>query len=155
VRLYLALILLAVALQGSFPARTPQTFRTRYGKPLSETFLVRPGVVVSAVYGASGDTCELVIVPKDPKVIFTAPTSRSIDNKLLETIEDELVPEVERGKFKITNIHDTTCPPENDCSGIEYDWENVVIYQNDGEAGSRYGVIRWNRQECGKRLAFP
>jgi hypothetical protein len=47
VRLSLGLILMAVAIQGPFPVRTPQTFRKRYGKPLSEIFLVRPGIVVS------------------------------------------------------------------------------------------------------------
>lgn len=153
-RLYLGLIILAVAIQGSFPSRTPQAFRKRYGNPLSETFLVRPGIVVSAIYGASGNTCELVIIPKDPEMIFTAPNSRTIDNKLLEEIEDELVPEAERGKFKITNILDISCRPENNCAGIEYDWEKVVIYRNDGETGSRYGIIKWNRHECGKEFGF-
>jgi hypothetical protein len=150
----LGLTLLAIAVLGSFPAKNPQTFRERYGKPLSETFLVRPDIVVSAFYGPSGNTCELAIVPKDPETIFTAPHSRTIDNKRLEEIENELVPKGERGKFTITNVIDASCPAENHCSGIEYRWEKVVISRNDGDGDSRLGLIRWNRDECGKKLGL-
>ncbi len=97
--LRLSVLLVAVAFQGSFSAKTPETFRQRYGKPLSETFLVRPGIVVSASYGISGNTCELVIIPKESEAIFTRPGSGSIAVKLLQEIEEELVPKPERGKY--------------------------------------------------------
>lgn len=89
----LSVILLALALQASFPARTTQTLRQRYGQPVSETFLIRPGVVVSANYGASGSTCELVISPKEPHgdMIKRWPGSDTIDYKLLDKIKNGLV----------------------------------------------------------------
>ena len=39
---------LLLFLQGSFPADTGQSLRNRYGPPISENFLVRPGVVATA-----------------------------------------------------------------------------------------------------------
>jgi hypothetical protein len=150
----LAVVLLAVAFQGSFTARTPETLRHRYGKPLSETFLVRPGIVASVKYGTSGNTCELLIIPKDPDAIFTAPSSRTIDVKLLTEIEDELVPKTERGKFIIGTFLNIVCLPQNDCAGTQEDWENVAMYTNAGETGTRYEEIQWKRDECGQQLGI-
>jgi hypothetical protein len=150
--LRLSSILLIVAFPASFPAKSTRTFRQRYGHPVSETFLVRPGIVVSASYGASGDTCELVISAKQPVgVIKTWPGSKTIDYKLLKEIENELVPTNERGKFKISTLIDITCPPENDCHGTSEDWDKIGIYTNAGEAGARYEVIQWNRDECPRK----
>jgi hypothetical protein len=150
----LSVVLLAVAFQGSFPARTPEALRHRYGKPLSETFLVRPGIVASVKYGTSGNTCELLIIPKNPDAIFTEPSSGTIDDTLLKDIEDELVPKTERGKFIIGTFLNIVCLPQNDCAGTQADWENVVIYKNAGETGTRYEEIRWNRDECGQKLGI-
>jgi hypothetical protein len=36
----------ALVFQGSFPADTAQTLREHFGQPISETYLVKPGVVV-------------------------------------------------------------------------------------------------------------
>jgi hypothetical protein len=146
----LSVILFALALQASFPAKNTQTLHQRYGQPVSETFLIRPGVVVSASYGASGSTCELVISPKEPNgdMIKRWPGSDTIDYKLLGEIENELVPEPERGKHKMGSFLDIMCLPENDCQGTSEDWENIVMYISAGKAGARYEVIQWKRDEC-------
>jgi hypothetical protein len=148
------MILLAMALQGSFPAKAPDTLRHRYGKPLSETFLVRPGIVVSASYGTSGKTCELAIVPKESDAIFTAPGSATIDDKLLQEIGDELVPKSDRGKYIMGTFLDISCSPEDDCAGALEDWEKVQIYRNAGKTGTRYEAIQWNREECGPKMGI-
>ncbi len=153
-RVGLGVILLAVAVQGTFAAKTPETFRERYGKPVSETFLVRPGIVVSAVNGASGDTCELVIIPKEPENVFTDPSDRTIDFKRLKEIEEELVPRAVRRKYIIGSFIDVDCLPNHDCAGTQEDWEKLVIYANSGEGGARYELIKWNRHECGEKLGF-
>jgi len=44
----------AFVFQSSFPPDTAQTLRERYGQPISETYLVKPGVVIAASYGPSG-----------------------------------------------------------------------------------------------------
>jgi hypothetical protein len=91
----LTAVLLAVLFQVSFPAKTPETFRQRYGKPISETFLVRPGVAVSATYGPSGETCSLKFEPIDSVGTSVTPKSPIIEEKLLWEINDELVPRTE------------------------------------------------------------
>jgi len=148
--LRLCAILLALAVEVSFPAQTPQTLRQRFGKPISEIFLVRPGISVTATYGKSGNTCQLVISPKEPDgLIKSIPDSDTIDYKLLKKIENELVPVPERGKYKIATFIDLMCSPQNDCRGTQEDWKNVVIYTNSGKTGARYDVIKWTRNECG------
>ena len=147
----LSVLLFALAVQGSFPASSTQTLRQRYGQPLSETFLVRPGIAVTATYGANGDTCELVISPQEKEadaMIRRWPGSHEIDYKLLENIEEELIPTSERGGFTISTFHNDICLPENDCFGEDNDWTKVVIYSNAGKTGARYAVIQWHRQGC-------
>jgi len=148
--LRMSVIFLALAVQASFPAKTSQSLRQRYGQPISETFLVRPGIVVTATYGKSGNTCQLVISPKEPNgLIKSIPDSDTIDYKLLKRIENELVSVPERGKYKMGTFIDLMCPPPNDCWGTQEDWKNVVIYTNSGKTGARYDVIKWTRDECG------
>lgn len=145
-------VLLALTVEASFPARTPQTLRQRFGKPISETFLVRPGIVVTARYGASGNTCELLIRPEKSDEI-TNESNSDIDYDLLNGIEDELVPVAERGKYVMGTFLDFTCLWGDDCgAGTQEDWENVVIYRNAGKNGARYCVIKWTRHECGPKI---
>jgi hypothetical protein len=72
----------------------------------------------------------------------------------LEEIENELVPEQERGKYIIGSFIDVICLPDNDCAGTQKDYKNVVIYTNPGKGGARYDKIKWNRHECGKKLGI-
>ncbi|HEV2182519.1 MAG TPA: hypothetical protein VGR39_02455 [Candidatus Acidoferrales bacterium] len=145
-RLPLGMILLVFALLTQFPGRNSKTLRERYGAPIAETFLVRPGVVVTASYGESGQTCEMVISPKVPGLIKTR--NSTIDEKLIEKIADELVPASERGKPGINEFDDITCLPEDDCQGATENWKDVRIYRNSGQRGVAYATIQWNRAEC-------
>ncbi len=79
------------------------------------------------------------------------PGSESIDNRVLQNIEDELVPIGERGKFTIGTFMDITCLPDNDCQGSMSSWEKVTMYTTAGTKGSRYETIRWNRAECAQK----
>src|SRR5579863_3549582 len=86
-----ALILL---LQNSFPANTAQTLRGRYGPPISENFVIRPGVVASASYDASGHVCEIVV---SPQRLWNS----TLGSENVGDIIDELAPPIERGKYVI------------------------------------------------------
>ncbi|MFZ3215067.1 MAG: hypothetical protein WA192_03315 [Candidatus Acidiferrales bacterium] len=143
-----AAVLLAILFQVSFPAKTPEALRRRYGKPISEAFLVRAGVAVTATYGASGETCSLMIEPRETLGRSVKPESPIIEEKLLEEISKELVPEEDRGKYKMGTFLDITCLPDNDCAGVQEDWTKLVIYRNSGEKGTRYETIKWKRAEC-------
>jgi hypothetical protein len=152
----LSVILLALAFQTSFPAKSTETLRQRYGQPVSETFLVRPGIVVTATHGTSGSTCELVIGPRPEEPYVTNrlakrwPGSDPIDNSVLQAIGYELVPESERGKYTIGTFMNVICLPQNDCAGVKEDYQNVVIFRSNAgvQGASRYETIRWKRTEC-------
>jgi len=151
----LSVILLALAVQTSFPANSSETLRQRYGKPISETFLVRPGIVVSATYGTSGNTCELVIGPglKEPdtnKMMKRWPGSDPISDAVLQEIAEELVPKSEWGNHVIDTFMNVFCLPENDCAGVKEDYQNVEVFRSNAgvQGASRYETIRWKRTEC-------
>jgi len=145
-RLQLSMVLLVFALLMQFPGRNSKALRERYGPPIAETFLVRPGVVVTASYGESGETCEMVISPKMPGLIKSR--NSAIDEKLVREIVDEIVPASERGKQRASQFDDMTCLPENDCQGVTEVWENITIYRNSAQRGVAYATIQWNRAEC-------
>ena len=145
-----SVVLLALAVPGSFPAMSGGTLRQHYGQPISETFLIRPGVVATATYGPDGQTCELLIAPKQSDgLIKNWPGAETIPYETLKEVENELVPSGERGKFKIAGFDDLMCGPDNSCWGTQQQWEKIVEYSNSGKNGARYAVIQWLRKECG------
>lgn len=140
---------LALAIPASFPAMSGNTLRQRYGQPISETFLVRTGIVATATYGPDGETCELVVEPQQTSALIkNFSGTKTIPYETLRAVEDELVPDSERGKSLMGAILNIGCLPDNNCAGSEHDWENVVEYDNAGTDGAHYAVIRRLRDEC-------
>jgi hypothetical protein len=132
---------LLISLQASFPADTGQSLRDRYGPPISENFLVRPGVIATATYGPSGHVCQLVV---SPQRLWNS----TIGSVNVGDLLDELVPPAERGKYVIGGFVDAQCFPTNDCSGSDGVWENLDIFRNGGTANEHYIRIHWRRGEC-------
>lgn len=147
-----SLMLLALAIPASFPAMSAGTMRQRYGKPIGETFVVRPGILVTATYGPNEETCELLIAPDETGELVKNWSDRdNIPYETLRQVEDELVPTSERGKQKGATFGNVVCGPYNLCSGSQEDFERIVEYANAGKSGARYAVIRWQRSECERR----
>jgi hypothetical protein len=132
---------LLFAFQVSFPADTAKTLRDRYGPPISENFLIRPGVVASASYGASGHVCEIIV---SPQRLWNS----TLDSVNVGDIVDELVPLSERGKRLTPVFVHAMCFPTMDCEGVLENWENVDVFRNGGTGNERYVRIRWQRDEC-------
>lgn len=132
---------LIFAFQSSFPGDTAQSLRTMYGQPVSETYLVRSGIVASASYGASGHVCEIVV---SPQRLWNS----TFTSKQLTEIVDEIVPEHERGKYLMGTFVNAICFPTQDCGGTAGTWENVVIFRNGGTDSEHYARIQWRRDEC-------
>jgi len=145
-----AVSLFVLAFHSSFPGETGETMRDRYGPPISETFLVRPGVVVSASYGKTGHFCELFIAPQKPTTLIKSAdqTAKTIDSKLLTEVIEELVPESERGRGISANFYNMACLPANDCWGTGSSWEKVAIYRNGGTNDEHYATIQWHDADC-------
>jgi hypothetical protein len=144
------MFLFLLALQSSFPAKTDETMRDRYGPPISETFLVRSGVIVSASYSKNGSFCELFISPQKPTTLIKSADQipKTIDSKLLTEIIDELVPERERGRHLSGDMLNIRCLPADDCAGSGSTWEKVSIYRNGGTNDEHYATIQWRGAEC-------
>jgi hypothetical protein len=148
--LRLSFVCLVFVVQASFPGKTGETMRQRYGPAISETFLVRPGLVVSASYGKNGQICELFIAPQKPTTLIKSAdqTARTIDSKLLTEVIDELVPERERGRGISANFYNIACLPTNDCGGAGSSWEKVAIYRNGRMNDEHYATIQWHGADC-------
>jgi hypothetical protein len=146
----LVLPVLLLALQASFPIDTAQTMRQRYGSPISETYLIKPGVVATASFGASGNVCEVVVSPENRATVKSG--NRKFKHEELTQVIDELVPLNERGKPMGGGFANFRCLPDDDCAGTISDSERVSIYRNGGNDGERYATIRWTRDECYPRV---
>jgi hypothetical protein len=73
---------LALALQAAFQPDNARSLRQKYGAPISESYLVRPGVIASASYGPTGDVCEIVLSPRRLWNI-------TLDDKLVSQLTEE------------------------------------------------------------------
>jgi hypothetical protein len=132
---------LVLLLQASFPANTAQTLRDRYGAPVSENFLVRPGVVATTTYGASGHVCQIVL---SPERLWNS----TLNFLNVGDLIDEVVPKAERGKRVMAGFADAICFPTMDCGGSDEVWENVYIFHNGSTGSEHYVRITWRRGEC-------
>lgn len=128
-------------------AQTPNRLHQKYGAPVAESYIVRPGIVVTAILSKDGEVCEMVIEPQRPfsPIKSGAPLLKS---QTLAEVIDELVPPQERGKFLMGTFLNLTCLPENNCSGTGESYERVYVYRNGGDDAHRYATIQWNSPSC-------
>jgi len=113
---------------GTLAAQSREELRRKYGTPISETFIVRPGIVATATYGTGGHIVEWLISPQNTEVIKTR--NKTVNRESINAILDELVPRSVRGKPLAGGFLNVTCGPANDCAGSEQRYENVTIYYN-------------------------
>jgi hypothetical protein len=148
-RICLSLLVMGLA---SIPGDTSQTWHQRYGQPISETYIVKPGVVASVQYGPSGRACSIVIKPQHALLPLKRRKNNVGNFSQVFSILEELVPERERGKrLTPTSLH-LACvgqdAGEMDCSGVREDWERLLIYRMGGDSVQHYATIHWKRDEC-------
>ena len=136
--------ILFFSFQTSFSSDNAQSLRKQYGEPISETYLVRPGTVATASYGASGHVCEIVV---SPQRLWNS----TFKSRQLTEIIDGIVPEKERGQYLMGTFVNATCLPTLDCNGTEGTWSKVNIYRNGGTDQEHYARIQWRRDECLER----
>lgn len=109
-------------------AATPQDsldLRKRYGEPDVERFTIRPGITMTAEYGADGKACVLSIEPhKDFFQDMVADETLPMDT--MTSILDEVAPPSTRGKelsAPYTVVMSSSCN-----GGMTFaDYENVRI----------------------------
>jgi hypothetical protein len=128
-------------------AQTSNDLSQKYGGPLSQTFKVRPGIVVTVTHAKTGEICEMLITPQLPTSSIKS-SGAVLKSKELDEVVEELVPKDQRGKFLMGSFLNLTCLPDNDCGGMEEDYERVNIYRNGGIDAHRYATVQWKDNAC-------
>jgi hypothetical protein len=153
-KLFIMAVSTLFALGVLLSSDTATDFSQRYGPPIRETYLVRPGIVATVSYGKSGHACEIVIGPNQSGEMIKS-RGVSIESKRLTDTLDEIVPTKERGEMRMGEFVNLTCLPSNDCYGTKTDWDKVTIYRNGGTDNEHYATIQWRRDECRRGSGDP
>ena len=134
----------------SIAAQSRDEFHRKYGKPMSETYEVRPGIYVTATSNKEGDVCQIVISPQPASETLDYPSTKTMRSDALTSIIDELVPPQSRGKQTLSGFFNATCLPLNNCVGTMDNYERVRIFHNGGMDKERYAFITFVKPTCPK-----
>jgi hypothetical protein len=125
-------------------AQSKDDLKKKYGEPVAETFLIRPGITVTAFYDSRGKVTELIIAPQVVGLIKTR--NQGLSPATASSLVDELIPIADRGKPGFAGFFNIGCLPQNDCYGSFTDFEKVTIYYNAGRQNEvAYAVIKWKQ----------
>jgi hypothetical protein len=138
-------VLIAVFACMTIIAQSKDQLRQRFGEPVSETFLARPGIAATATYAPSGKIVELVISPLNSSLIKSR--NATLSRESVDAVINELVPMSQRGRFVIGEFEDFICEPSDDCMGSSAHYQNVTIYYNGSAKQSQvtYAVLQWKK----------
>jgi hypothetical protein len=129
------------AASGTLIGQSREELRRKYGEPVSETFVARPGITVTATYGTNGRIAELLISPENTALIKSR--GATLSRESVDAIIDDLVPRSIRGKYLIAGFVNAACIPENDCNGTSVGYEKISIYYNAATEGRvHYAVVQ-------------
>jgi hypothetical protein len=142
-RMAVFLLLVCVVATG----QTSSTLRQKYGQPTSETYNVRPNIKVTVTYAKTAEICEMLIQPiaetenGKPSLLKSQPLAEVID---------ELVPKEQRGKYLMGTFLNIICLPNNDCFGVEENYEKVLIHRHGSTDAHPYASIHWKTHTCAR-----
>jgi hypothetical protein len=120
-------------LASAVPGQSQCTLVERYGRPVAETFIVRPGVSLTAYHGDNGSPCGFLI---EPTAEYIGADMLDEDTKCLSTdvvrsVFDELVPKDARGVLESTGSFGRTFWRYEKVtvffSGRDNQWKRAVI----------------------------
>jgi hypothetical protein len=138
-----ALLILLITC-AAIGAQSKDDLSKKYGQPVAETYVIRPGIIVTASYDLTGQVTEMVIAPQLTDLIKSKSTGLS--HETIKEIIDELIPTAERGRGMFGGFFNIGCMPQNDCYGSFNDYEKVIIYYNAGQHDDvNYAVVRWKK----------
>jgi len=133
-------LFLLLFLSAAIMAQNSNSLRQKYGEPFSETFEVRPKILLTVKYAKTGEVCSMRIEPLTFRIgDLQLGNTRLIESKLLDEILEELAPENQRGKFLVGTIR----------GGVMVaDYERVEVYQKGKtDKWSSAGIV-WKNEAC-------
>jgi hypothetical protein len=134
---------------SSLFAQTKDDLRKKFGEPVSETFVVQSGIIVTVSYSENGRVREMLLM-RQPPSNFIKSKQKPINYDVLRKVINELVPRQERGKSIGNSFLSLICLPNNDCAGSSESYEKLEIYYNAGKDGANYAVIQWKKETSEK-----
>ena len=141
-------VLLVLLTSLPVAAQSSDDLRKKYGAPVSQTYVVRPGITATVTSARNGGVCKILVEPERRLVLKS--TTPKLTLSQLNEILDELVPPVERGEPGMAGFVNARCLPDDDCWGTSADFERVHIYYNSaGKDEYRFAVVQWKGVACG------
>ena len=131
------IIFLILLCSVSVFSQVPQDMRKRFGTLVSESYEIRPNILLTVTYGKQGEICRLNVKPQvggDSKI--PAPSSEMLMNLI-----NELVPEKERGE---NIINGWLSSPDFAASVMDY--EKLKIF-SQASPGKEVNVL-WKDKSC-------
>jgi hypothetical protein len=115
------------------------------------TYEVRPGILMTADFGADGQVCEMVLQTnhyEPERIVLGSGISTKLENEVLE----ELVPADERGHETSKWLDPDSFVVDN-AYEIKQDYENVSVETDGGisqscSSGDEVIIIRWKHRGC-------
>jgi hypothetical protein len=147
VRQTLLATLSLLALASPLHAQSPSDLRQRYGAPVGESYLVRPGIVATVTYTADGRACEVEIDPVHRRGAAGAPGAGMAPEVVDELIE-ELAPGWARGALQ--QAWDAEAGRRGGRGG-EYEHAYVIALTQDEGRGITHVTITWKDAPCAGR----
>lgn len=123
-------------------AQTQQDLRKKYGNPVSESYEVRPNILLTVSYGKEGQICRMSIKP-----IYTELNVPEATDKLLAAVADEVVPAGNRGANIINGFYSGA-----QIFGTSLDYSKLKISYITAPENWRGVGILWKDKSCNK---FP
>lgn len=147
----LVLIFLLTCVSAFAQERT--NLQAKYGIPKSETYLLRPGIDLTVAHNEKGDACSMLIFPEtNAEFLLVGGAEKTISEKTLNQIIDELVPIDQRGKFVRGSRLNTFCISDCGCTGngdlFEYERVYIFFARSKVKIEKRYATIRWKNTVC-------
>jgi hypothetical protein len=131
-------------------AQSIDDFAHRYGRPISLTYEVRPGIFATINSTNAGEVCQMFISPQLTSETLDYPSTKTMKSDQLTEIINELVPVKDRGRGTLNSFVNIMCLPLNNCAGATDNYEHVRIFRNGGTDKERYASIRLLKPGCDK-----
>jgi hypothetical protein len=128
-------------------AQSSSDLRARYGAP-SEAYEVRPHILMTVLFGADGQACEMEIEPHHTSKMGFYGSDSLMSLSTAEDVLSEVVPVENRGNGGRAITFSGGCS-----SVTSYDYENVTIYlselcQPGGGKAIEAIKIEWKHRKC-------
>lgn len=121
--------------------------RSKYGKPVAEVFMVRPGILATIKYDKNGEICSEQINAQESEE-FVKENITKVNNDVLRAIVEELVPRAERGRLLSSGFVHLTCVRCESYYGGYEDYEKVKIKIGGPTNEKQTAEIEWVGKSC-------